>query len=208
MMSMRVFFDTNVLMHAVRREHVACPVLVEWGGRVNTLQVHEIAEKPPRTDWLQEEIDCLPAVAAFVKDETIRPCISTETIMDGMGRGVSRLYESELSIFEGIEFERAGEPEELGMTRIAFGAGFNPGEVRKKFLSTNVYARFNELKAAAGGNKDADAFLIWTAESAGIEYFLTTDRKLVNSVRGQRSCVIGTHVLYPSELLKLLDAKR
>lgn len=68
------------------------------------------------------------------------------------------------------------------------------------FDSCNI-ERFVNIKRALGGNKNDDAYHIYSAELAKLDYFLTLDKKLVNSIRNQTSVTFLVKILFPSELL-------
>ena len=64
--------------------------------------------------------------------------------------------------------------------------------------------RFVNIKKALGGNKNADAYHIYNAEVANIEYFITVDKKLLNSSRNQNQISFLIKILYPSECVEKL----
>lgn len=204
---MKVFFDTNILKLSVRRQYAAIPQETSWGPHIIKWDLEVVIDKPRRPGWLQQEIDALERLAPLVRSGLIEACICSEIVNETLFIPGMWQQNTELGIFEDVEFQDVSEPDFFGSLRIAFGRGFDPKKIREEFLSTTIYPRFNRLKEALGGNKNADAFLIWTAESNQLPYFLTTDRKLINSVRLQRKCIFGTHLLYPTELLALLGIR-
>ncbi len=73
------------------------------------------------------------------------------------------------------------------------------------FLNSLDHPRYLEILHGIGENKKADAVHLWATEVAGIECFVTTDRKLSNSVRYPHQLALGTEVLKPTELLGRLE---
>jgi len=67
------------------------------------------------------------------------------------------------------------------------------------------YKRMAEIYRATGADgKKADAYHIWTAEAAGVDFFISLDKKLINSIRHQKRITIKTEVLYPAEVVSRL----
>jgi len=64
------------------------------------------------------------------------------------------------------------------------------------------HSRMAEIYRATGADgKKADAYHIWTAEAAGVDFFISLDKKLINSIRHQNKITIKTEVLYPAEVV-------
>jgi predicted nucleic acid-binding protein len=110
---------------------------------------------------------------------------------------------SELSVFHGIRFRTLRDP--FPYSRIVASAHHTSEELdklRDSIFATDIDSRFNEIKWAAGGNKNDDAFHILSAERASVDYFVTSDKKLINSLRNQQRIKLAVKVVYPSELLR------
>lgn len=60
------------------------------------------------------------------------------------------------------------------------------------------------LTKALGGGKDADAYHILCATWAGADFFLTADKRLVNSARQQKAIELKTRLAFPTELVESL----
>jgi hypothetical protein len=63
------------------------------------------------------------------------------------------------------------------------------------------FLRHGRVPAGMGCDKDADAYHIYSAECARLDYFLTLDKKLIKSVRHQRRLIFSVDVVLPSELV-------
>ena len=83
----------------------------------------------------------------------------------------------------------------------SYHTGKDLDELRQHLFAADFDQRFNQIKHAAAGNKNADAFHILSAERAGVEYFVTIDKKLINSLRNQQRVQLGVKVVFPSDLL-------
>ena len=66
---------------------------------------------------------------------------------------------------------------------------------------------FYQGKNRPNPNQLKDAFHIWCAESAGANYFLTGDFKLIDLVSRQKKCSLKTNVVKPSELIRIIEGK-
>jgi hypothetical protein len=200
-----IFLDANVLQDAVFEKPVITKQTfrlgMPWGDFT-----HDVAITVPsygrREGWLQYEIDCLPRLAEQVRLGRFAPYISTELDFELAESDSGAFVTSALSFFHGISLRKVPDPFRHG--RIV-ASSHQPGkefsELRNHMFATNIDQRFNEIKQAAGGNKNADAFHILSAERAGVDYFVTVDKKLINSLRNQRHVRLSVKVVFPSELL-------
>lgn len=105
---MKVLFDHSVRQHAITGERGYVYSAPYRPGYNNLLEpVHNI--RPRRTDWLQDEIDCLGKIAELCRRKIITPYI-TEELEAEKFRALKfppRVYDD---LFEGIEFEKAQCP--------------------------------------------------------------------------------------------------
>ena len=104
-------------------------------------------------------------------------------------------------LWQGVEIKSVEPP--FKYSRIVAGLGLRKKqltEIRDKVLSACQDKRFKEIAQAIGGNKNDDAYHILSAERAGIEYLVTVDTRLINSVR-HSSIPLSVKVGYPSELV-------
>lgn len=101
-----------------------------------------------------------------------------------------------------VSFEQAVPP--FYLDRLLVGAtalGFDPLQLA---LDSAADERFRAIRAAIGKEKAMDAYHLRCAEHASCDYFLTTDKRLVNSIRNQRHLKVVTLPIFPSELADLL----
>jgi hypothetical protein len=149
--------------------------------------------------WLQYEINALPRIAELARMGRFELCINTE--VDFELAWLPPVI-PELSVFNGLCLRRIPDPFFYGrIVASPYLACKELDDLRQKIFAARFDERFNKIKQAAGGNKNADAFHILSAERAGVEYFVTADKRLINSLRNQRRVQLGVKVVFPSELL-------
>jgi hypothetical protein len=205
--SSTIFLDAQVLRFAVFEKPAMTKQTVRWGDLTITQDVAGVPV-PSRTRregneaLLQYEIDCIPKLAELTRLGRFEPYINTEVDFEIAWLDLGALINTELSFFHGITLRKVPDPFPYG--RIVASSHHTVkelDELRQHIFATDFDERFNEIKQAAGGNKNADAFHILSAERAGLEYFVTVDKKLINSLRHQRRVQLSVKVVYPSELL-------
>lgn len=198
-----IFLDAMILRYAIADEPATTKQTVRWGDRNFNLNVASTTPRPRREDWIQDEIDCLPQVAEFVRCGQLELCINNELRWEVANLKFGGLVYSELSVFHGIQARTLPDP--FPYSRIVASAYHTNEELdklREAIFATDYDQRFCDIKQAAGGNKNADAFHILSAECASVDYFVTADKKLINSLRNQRKVQLSVKVVYPTELLR------
>lgn len=105
---MKVLFDHSVRQHAIRGEHAYAYSAPYQTGYNNLIEpVHNI--RAARTDWLQNEIDCLGKIAELCRRKILTPYI-TEELEAEKFRALKFPPPVYNDLFEGIEFEKAQCP--------------------------------------------------------------------------------------------------
>jgi hypothetical protein len=203
-----VFLDTSAQKHAIRaREVIRRPAGSPTWNIVN----EDPAEGVPT--GLRTEIDLLSEVAALARKGLVRLATHLESIWELIG---TVTLGRKISVFDGIPVERVGSPIPYSRALTSLSPGEGPKALTIEFLAKLAHPRLLELRQACGahqgnkpapGNQVVDAFLVWCAEAARADHFLTTDLKLVRTVRACRSVTPRVTVLAPSELLLALRAR-
>ena len=117
---------------------------------------------------LQYEIDCLPKLAELIRLGRFEPYIDTEVDFELAWLDLGALINTELSFFHGITLRKVPDPFPYGhIVASSHHTVKELDELRQHIFATDFDERFNEIKQAAGGNKNADAFHILSAERAG-----------------------------------------
>ena len=199
---MRVFFDTAILRHAVRLRYGEEVRTVEWGGQKYDWKAPRLVAKPVRDVWLEGEINAIQHVADASRDGRITGVITPETRNETMSFPSPLLMRSGASLLHEIRLEEADPP--FYLDRILVGAiplGFDS---LRFALDNAADERFRAIRSAVGDEKAMDAYHLRCAEHASCDHFLTTDKRLVNSIRNQRRLKLLTLPIFPSELADLL----
>jgi hypothetical protein len=197
-----IFLDAMILRFAVAEEPATTKQTIRWGDCDVTLDISTTAPRTRLEGWIQYEIDCLPQIAELVRCGQLEPCINNELRLEVACLKFGGLVASELSVFHGIRFRALHNP--FPYSRIVASAHHSSKELddmRESVFASDFDRRFNDIKQAAGGNKNADAFHILSAERAAVDYFVTTDKALINSLRNQQRVQLALKLVYPSELL-------
>jgi hypothetical protein len=203
----RVYLDANVLQISVTHRPAKESRQVRWGGSVHTWIAEFLAPWQPRQAWLREQSAALAIVGEHARAERLRLLTGPEIKFETLSLQHGRLAWTDASVLAGVEIEIVRPPFYLDRTFVAYND--QPGDAAKRrdaALSRGDDERFNQLKQAAGGNKNADAFHLRCAEHANAEYFLTVDKRLKNSLTHQKRIQLRTKLVFPTELVRLLAA--
>lgn len=202
---MKVLVDASVLSHAVRLRRAQQARTVEWGGGTYAWSASVLERKPAERAWLQAQIDAIPRIAAVAQGGSIELFTSPELDFELWEGPLDAMRRTALSLFQGVDLRRAPAP--FTYSRLLVSYTDKPGDAkarRKQFLFANLsHPRLKQLSRELGSNKDADAFHILTAERAGLDVFLTDDRRLLNTVARMKGS-LGVRVLSPVQLLEVL----
>ena len=205
-MAVKVLLDTSVLSHAVRLRRSLEAKTVTWGGRAHEWFAPVLEEKPPTDPWLQEQIEALSRIADLAKSGVVELFVGAGLEFELWAGPPDALRRTHLSLLEGVPLQRAPDPLQYGRVVASHAdRGDDAKERWLEFLRGIADERFSELRRSLGGNKDADAFHILTAERAKLDVFLTNDKRLINTVRHSKELDTTVRVLSPTELLDDFD---
>lgn len=208
----RVFLDTNILKLAVDERAVwrSCPKTVTWGPILVTADVAEPGLQYPNQKLvlkMQQQARCLPKIAALAKAGTVALWVQDEVLMEFMG--LPRIRGTK-GLFYKAPLQRIPAPHEY--SRIVASGCNSARDLQVGFVRGIQSKRLSELARACGvhnGGKHADnqmidAFHLWCAESAGADYFLTCDMRLINALRRSRLAPAAPELVTPTELLAVV----
>ena len=196
-----VLLDGMIRPWGITHEWVLEDQTVNWGPLTLTVPVATVAPKPklgPEHEWLQEQLDCLPRIAELAERGHIKCFTTNEIEFETWGRPGVTGKATEFDLFRNVAIKKI--PPAVGRS---FLWPFNNGEWKERkdaFLDGIRNDRFLKLKEAIGSTHAADIFHLWSAEKAGLDCFLSADRKFINAVRNQKRVLIRVCVLSPSEL--------
>jgi len=205
---MRVLIDRNIERNAVTHQSVETPRTVRWGDMDVTVNVLERQYFPPRDDERRRiaELSYLATIGAAARAGKLQLYSSFELAMErARQRGKDPGYVGR-SLLEGVAITRVPLPAHRS---VVFGdPGRDPGRTRDEqivFFKRVRDSRFLKLRAAVGEAHIADVFHFWTAESAGLDAFLTMDFAFLNAARGQEAISASRVTLAaPSDLCALI----
>ena len=203
----RVFLDTSIRKHSIRRRNLLRPV--PGAG------IYEFYDEDPAADVsgdLRREIDFLGDVANAAREGKIKLLSHIETMTELLG--ILLFPSPGQSVFDGIEIEHVDGPIEYSrlVTPLSAFSEDSAKDLQVQFFEQLHHPRFLQIRRACGAyqgegvsvrpNQIIDAFHIWSAESAGATHFLTTDFKLTRVVANYKKAPLRLKVVTPSQLLE------
>jgi len=223
----KVFVDNCVISHAEILQGAIQEVRPPFSGVVKGFQRKPL---PSGTEqWLGDEIRCLPTVARLAREGKISLWTYFETQSEAWKRQGSfpripfgSVFQKvpimtvdpaiECSYFIQAKIGDYVKPERLiGFCRFLIKkvgeligskeAQSLPPSMQKNLSDVD---RLRELCTGLAEKQFPDAFHLWTAETHGLEYFLTVDRKFINAMTQSKNTPLHTYPCTPAELLNVL----
>lgn len=213
---MRVFIDTNIYKFSI----VARPMLrgrrveIEWGEVKSKTIVYEPAYEltSDRLNDNRQRRDC-SAVLVFchaAKMNMVELCTTIEVELERAG--LPR-QESATGLLYGAEVKFVDKYS----SRIIIGSHGSVRELQERYLASIKAPRFLEICKATGAyqgrgaplnrNQALDAYHLWCAEEAKVEYFVTMDYRLINHLKRNNKFRSKVNIVSPSDLVNEI-AKR
>lgn len=223
----KVFLDNCVRSDSVIARPTTFRKTVQWGSSEIEVDVVGWRGQPPKQPWLQEQIDCLPTIAALVRNGRIRFFTYNELRFEAWhARGGG------FSVFEGLPLTPVPAP--LERSRLFIHSDFkrtihgSETAAFAKFLLYNMteplaaqlietgvltefevqnlkqLGRFREICAGLSAKHHRDALHLWTAEVNGMDYFLTTELKFRRALAQKKDFTPRCKIVSPSDLLSEL----
>lgn len=187
----RAFVDTGVF---------------KWGIKTDA-EIDARKDSSRQKQWLKAQARAVRSLAGITRQEKLLLCHEVEIDLEVMHSTSSAESRRINALLAGIRLHRVDSP--FKHSRMLAGWGVtkeSADNMREEMLDFAIanYPRMREIHGAIGGNKKADAYHIWTAECTGVEFFVSMDKKLVNSARNQRKVRFQTEIVYPTELINRL----
>jgi hypothetical protein len=203
---MKVLVDRNIERNALTHNTVVVQKARRWGRQQVTNSELKRVARPPRPDE-QFRIDQMPYLAGvciFAKKGTVEFFTSQELRMEQFRQKSSAEGYLGVNLLDGVPMKSVRCPIERPLT---ISPGESVGVTEKEqmnFFSTITNLRFAQIAKAVGPTR-IDAFHLWTAEEAGLDAFLTTDKKFWKSVADQREAIDSdVQVMTPRDLSEQL----
>ncbi|QSZ56305.1 hypothetical protein [Rhizobium sp. ZX09] len=207
----RVFIDTNILKFAAVKKHVyrRTKKTVNWGGTTFEAPIHEpytlnginkIKKDEQRRDALFLAMIAYAGISDFLSFHVHREVELETWGLPGMASPSGRFFGCPIQVV----------PDPIERQRVVAGGGRTFKEHALDFVSAIAHPRYKELSKMTGAfqgndrplnlNQALDAYHIWCAESAQMDYFLTMDYSLMKVVAKSK---VGTPVtiITPEKLL-------
>ena len=214
MTTIRAYVDTNVLKLSATELHRFAPRKenINWGGKDIEIIVHDLVDINPnlgiKNIELKAEADLLPQLAQQSAAGRIKFVMQFEARMESWGIPNMDTKGGE---FYGTDIVTIDAPFKYGRT---VGGGPPQIDHQLNFLKSVEHPRFEQLQRITGAyqgqrpknrNQLIDAFHLWCAEAAGVDFFLTLDFKLQNQIKLSKHAV-NIRIVRPSELLLILGS--
>ena len=214
-MPVSVFLDTNFQKGAIDLRWIKEPRQIHWGDITQEVEIEIVRPRPPRPSneaWLRAELASIPEIGEAARREEIA-CFDNQEVRFELNKlYYGGLVRSRMSALHGVTIKKVPPP--LPKRAVVFGVGETWKQQKRLWVSwlrSCADPRYAELRAALSTegtlaeNTLVDLYHLYSAEKAGLDIFLTLDKKsLVKPLRNQNQIKLGVRVLYPSELLDRL----
>ena len=214
-MPLSVFLDANILRHSESWRMVPIQVHPAYASTLIVPPFGAVLGVEPRPlrksseIWLQSELNLLPQIGPAARRGEIK-CYDNELVRSELSKQVrGRRATGMLGDLQDVSIERVPPP--LTVPAEATRVDLPWEEQRKllaKWLRSCSDPRYVALRSALPGtpadNTLVDLYHVYSAEMAGLDCFLTLDKKLAAPLHGQARVELTIKVLYPSELLALV----
>lgn len=235
MRKLKLLIDRNIEHLSVLAESAVQEQTLQWGEITVCNDVHGYrAKELPRGDWKRHQLKMLPTIARLVHEEKLIFCTSAELGFESWHASVG-LRGRHGDIFRGIEYEEVPAAIERSYFRqtVDFRNHISGNEQAKwckefllrldertfpeelmermklpEFMRRNIanLGRFKKICSYLDTDDHIrDAFHLWTAETNGLDYFLTADKKFINKILNSTPLDFPTPPISPASLLERLE---
>jgi hypothetical protein len=208
----QVFLDANIIKFGTESfVFRPLPRKLVWGDRPLEGTVHESSLHSWK-DGLdgkgKAESDLLPEICRRALRGEFSFVTDAETLLEVWGLPGSV---GERRVMSDVPITTLDPP--FRYSRIMFGPQGSPNELQEQFFHGIQNARYLEIAVGCGirdghlrrRNVYADAYALWSAETAECRYFLTLDLKLLRRLKNSPKLALRTRPVSPSELLSDLS---
>ena len=207
---------------------------IKWGEITQMIPITGFARKLPFDSKKQKEVECIPTISRLIKEKRLIAYQYNELQFENM-LGSQGLRNVKGDLFQDIDFEQvepAIDRSYLGGMTLSqcvdrkdfirfcdFLLSLEPEkiinfeEVRSllpEFQRANLknLDRFKDICEHLPRKHFPDVFHLWTAETNGLDYFLTNDTKFINVMTKTKQIDLPTPPITPSGLLNILRVKK
>jgi hypothetical protein len=191
---MRLLIDRNLERYAVTHTTRMMPQSVKWEPHQLQVAVATRGYDQPSEDalLLREQLPYLVSLCRSAKEGQVEFCISGELEMEAFRQLISKQGYLGIDWFADVRLTKVPCPVDRP-SGVINPVVFFGKEGQIEFFESITHPRFLDLRKILGDAQLADAFHLWTAETAGLDAFVTMDKKFLNNVR-HRSKQIGSSV--------------
>ncbi len=209
-MAKKVLIDLSVRKDAPTHRTVSEERIVEWGDIRQKVDVAVRKAFPPRSDedFRLEQIPYIAALPELVSAGHVELFRSIEYVMEDARNKREDPGYLGLDVLEGVPIGSVKPPDPR--TIVFGGYDGSIGTTKDEqiaFFKSITDERFLEIRRAlddgSGGDPHiADAYHFWTAEHAGLDAYLTMDKKFINVFQQQAAGKINprAEVMSPKQL--------
>lgn len=211
---LRVFLDANIFKFSAVKKHVYAKhkKVITWGDFRKEIEYHvpytlnDLSKI--KTETQRRDAICLGMLAFLGKEKRVEYFL--HRFVDDEVAGLPNMVSPSGRFFD-CPIKWVVDPHPL-MSGLVYGAGRTHKEHTLEFLTAIKEGRFKALAKLTGAyqgenrplnlNQVLDAYHLWCAEAAQIEYFLTMDYKLAKVVeRGRQN--LAVKIVTPQAALRL-----
>ena len=208
----KIFFETSIWKYSFDRVPRLLPnrAKIEWGGKDVEFDAFCFFTYLPNAKLdvkMKKEIMLLRPIAELARNEKIELMTSIEVFEEYWN--IPGSFGSGPSCFDNVPITHVAPP--FNYSRTVGGK-----KVLISFLKRVNIERFKELQVACGAyqgkngineNQLLDAYHIYSAESAKVDYFLTGDKKLIRVLKHHKKYSPSVKIVLPSTLMTELEVK-
>ena len=229
----KLLIDRNIQNLAVRAVSATQAYTVQWGELSIITDVYGYGEKAlPKGSWKRKQIEALPTIARLAREGKLVFCTSSELDFESFhaSRGWQG---TNGDMFHDIKYEHVPAAIERsffsqtldfsmyisGEAQVSWYKDFLLRVDEKTFLEKILQykklpdfdrrnfanlVRFRELcRYLNTDDHIRDAFHLWTAETNGLDYLLTADKKFINKMTNSTPLDLPTPPINPTNLVEL-----
>lgn len=200
---MKVLIDRNVERHAITHNTVVVSRETNWGNRKGTIQIIERRRVPVEKGFIANELPYLATLGEMARNRRLQLFTSFELNEERMRQTNPRDGYCSFSLLAGVSLPMLDPPISRPIV-MTFWPGESVGTTRSEqraFFNSITAPRYLAIKEALSNSHIDDAFHLWAAEVAGMDVFLTFDRRFARHVAQNMTRLASpVAVLAPSEL--------
>ncbi|WP_421717071.1 hypothetical protein [Arcobacter arenosus] len=230
----KVFLDNCIFSVSETLQYQISQKTLKWGNQVLTNDILGYARKPLPDDnsqWKRNQIMCIPTIVNLVYENKLQFFSYNEVKFEGWKKilleekgyllknvtiefiepAIDRSYFQSMDFFEFIDNKNV-------IDFCKFLLSLNNADIKNLVRNTSNYPnltkksinnieRFKEICSGLSDKQLPDAFHLWSAEVNGLDYFLTIDKRFINTMNITKKINLNCLPISPEKLLEKLKVK-